>query len=219
MMNEYLTIILTILSIIIPVYATIYTGHIRIKNENKEGHKPYLVLGKIEKITSINRFVYFLAIVSDKIKRASLEEIDELTKRSTTVNVSVSLKNIGYGVASNIKFYDLETAEPIVGLQETSKTMNQKKFTTFDISKDREKKVQTCLITNRGNDVINTEQYCLLCVYQDLNENVYDFIIGIDVKEGGAYDFFAFQRSSHSYKSLIDLYKKNYHRIHKLYKK
>ena len=218
-MSEYLSIVLTILSIIIPVFATIYTGYIRIRNENKESHKPYLVLGEIEKLTNVNRFVYFLAILGDKIKKATKEEVEELSKRNSTVNVSLSLKNIGYGVASNIKFYDLETSKQILGLQESSKTMNQKRFTTFDIPKDREKKVQTCLINDRDERIINEESYCILCIYQDLNENIYDFIIGIDVKEGGAYDFFAFQRSSHSYNKLLKNYKKNYNKILNEYKK
>ena len=218
-MGDYFSIILTILSIIIPVFATIYTGYIRIKNENKESHKPYLVLGEIEKISSVNRFVYFLAILGSKIKKATPEEIEELSKGNGNVNVSLSLKNIGYGVASNIKFYDLETANQIIGLQDTSKTMNQKKFTTFDIPKDREKKVQTCLINDKGEELINEESYCILCIYQDLNENIYDFIIGIDVKEGGAYDFFAFQRSSHSYNKLLKNYKKNYKKILNEYEK
>lgn len=218
-MGDYLSIILTVLSIIIPVFATIYTGYIRIRNENREGHKPYLVLGEIEKISNVNRFVYFLAILGDKIKKSTIEEVEELSKQPTTVNVSLALKNIGYGVASNIKFYDLETSEQIIGLQETSKTMNQKKFTTFDIPKDREKKVQTCLINDRDEEKINAEGYCILCIYQDLNENIYDFIIGIDVKEGGSYDFFAFQRSSHSYNKLLKNYKKNYKKVLNDYKK
>ena len=218
-MSDYLSIILTILSIIIPVFATIYTGYIRIRNENKEGHKPYLVLGEIEKITTVNRFVYFLAILGDKIKKATPEEVDELSKRSSNVNVSLALKNIGYGVASNIKFYDLETSKQIIGLQESSKTMNQKRFTTFDIPKDSEKKVQTCLINDRNELEINEESYCILCINQDLNENIYDFIIGIDVKAGGAYDFYAFQRSSHSYNKLLRSFKKNYKSILHEYKK
>jgi hypothetical protein len=213
-MKEYLTIILTIASIIVPVFATIYTGYIRIKNENKESHKPYLILGEIEKIYNVNRFVYFLAIIGEKFKKKSnATEIEELSKEESNINISLALKNIGYGVASNIKFYDLNTASQIIGLQESSKTINQKKFTTFDIPKDNEKKVQTCLITEKENDVVMEESHCILCIYQDLNENIYDFIIGIDIKKGGAYDFFAFQKSSHSYKRLIKGKKKEYNKI------
>ena len=216
-MNDYFSIILTMMTIFIPVFATIYTGHIRIKNENKEGHKPYLVLGAIEKIATVNRFAYFLAILGNKIKKISADEVDELSKQQSNVNISLALKNIGYGVASNIKFYDLEVARQIIGLQDYSTTMNQKRFTTFDIPKHCEKKVQTCLISDK--DFISEDSYIILCVYQDLNQNIYDFIIGIDVKEGGAYDFYAFQRSSHSYNKFVKNYKKNYKMILNEYKK
>ena len=33
--------------------------------------------------------------------------------------------------------------------------------------------------------MLQNEEHCILCVYQDLNENIYDFIIGIDMKKGG----------------------------------
>lgn len=219
-MKDYLTIILTIASIIVPVFATIYTGYIRIKNENRESHMPYLILGEIEKIYNVNRFVYFLAIIGEKVrKKSDFTDIDSLSRKEGNINISLALKNIGYGVASNIKFYDLNTSNQIIGLQETSKTINQKKFTTFDIPKETEKKVQTCLITEKENGIILEESLSVLCIYQDLNENIYDFIIGINVKKGGAYDFFAFQRSSHSYKKLIKERHRQYKEIIKDYSK
>lgn len=213
-MNGHLTIILTVASIFIPVFATIYTGYIRIKNENRESHKPYLVLGEIEKIYNVNRFVYFLAIVGDRLRKKSNSiDLEKLSRKDGNINISLSLQNIGYGVASNIKFYDLNTANQIIGLQETSKTINQKKFTTFDIPKDNEKKIQTCLITDKESEIVLEESYSILCIYQDLNENIYDFIIGINIKQGGAYDFYAFQRSSHSYKRLIKNKRREYKKI------
>ena len=65
--------------------------------------------------------MYFLAIMGDKLKKVTPEEADELSKLDSTVKISLSLQNIGYGVASNIKFYDLESAKQIIGLQESSK--------------------------------------------------------------------------------------------------
>ena len=67
--------------------------------------------------------MYFLAIMGDKLKKVTPEEADELSKLDSTVKISLSLQNIGYGVASNIKFYDLESAKQIIGLQESSKEM------------------------------------------------------------------------------------------------
>jgi hypothetical protein len=216
-MNE-LTIILTIASIIVPVFATIYTAYIRVRNEKQEAHKPYLVIGEIEKLSNINRYGYFLAM-GPKLNNISNSDIERLSKQESNVNVALIIKNIGYGVASNIKFYDLDDVHQIIGLQETSENINQKKFTTFDIPKDSEKRVQTCLITETENDIAIDDGYRILCIYQDLNNNIYDFIIGIRLKSSGAYDFFAYQRSSNSYKKMIKNRNKAYKHILKEYGK
>ena len=44
---KFIDLLLPILSIVIPVFATVYTVNNRIKNENRENHKPYLLLDKI----------------------------------------------------------------------------------------------------------------------------------------------------------------------------
>lgn len=217
-MNDYFTLILTLATIIIPVFATIYTGYIRIKNENKEEHKPYLSLGQIETLKMVDRFSYFFIIFGKSYEKKPKKGIVLASRTEPTINISVTLKNIGYGVASNIKFYDLKTSQTILGVQERSEELNQKKFTTFDISKDTKKRVQVCILPSIEKDIIQKEEHCILCVYQDLNQNIYDFIIGIEMKSGGTYDFFAYQRSSHSYQNLVSDYKSNYKNIMKKYK-
>ncbi len=218
-MSDYLSILLTLITIIVPVFATIYTGYIRIRNENREEHKPYLALGELSRIDRIDRFSYFFIILGKYFYDKERQEILSESTKESHIRISLAFRNIGYGVASNIKLYDLNTAESVMGVQERSESINQKRSTTFDISKDTEKSVQTCVLVHEENGIIQPEQHCILCVYQDLNENIYDFIIGIDVKTGGAYDFFAYQRSSRSYDSLVSYYKKNYRSIMKKYKK
>ena len=51
---DALNLTFTILSILIPVFATIYTAYSRIRNENKETHKPYLVLDDIVEIEKVD---------------------------------------------------------------------------------------------------------------------------------------------------------------------
>ena len=63
--------------------------------------------------------------------------------------------------------------------------INQRLFTTFDIARDEEKKVQ--VIINYHNEQINMNR--ILCVYQDLNNK--------DVKWARNYDEF---------NSLVDKY-------------
>ena len=55
---DVLNLTFTILSIMIPVFATIYTGYSRIRNENRETHKPYLALDEITEINSVDIYSY-----------------------------------------------------------------------------------------------------------------------------------------------------------------
>ena len=131
------------------------------------------------------------------------------------INIKLVLKNIGYGVATNIKFYDLLTGEQIHGNQASNDDQNQKLFTTFDIQAGDEKAVQSRVINLVKDEV--TDHIRILCIYHDLNENIYNFIISINAKPNGHYDFFAYQQSSKSYKKWIKENNKEYKQILKKY--
>lgn len=197
---DVLNLTFTILSIAIPVFATIYTAYSRIRNENRETHKPYLVLDKIIKLEELNKYKYYLLFSKDA------------TISDNSLFVSLIIKNIGYGVASNIKFYNLSTGEEIEGMQERDSKQIQKLFTTLDIASQNEKRLQACICENKIDDNIK-----ILCIYKDLNENVYDFIINISIKENNNYHFFAYQPSSRSYKQWIKDNKRAYYKIYKKY--
>lgn len=196
MLELWINVLLPILSIAIPVFATVYTVNNRIKNENKEEHKPYLILRDVNDLEKIDEYNYYLNLVSD-----GKEEL----------NVELILDNCGYGVASNIKFYNLIDGEEIKGDQKTTKEQNQKLFTTFDIAANKEKKIQAKIKGSKENTI--------LCVYKDLNNNKYNFIITINLKENGHYDFYAYQPTSASYKRTIKQNQKSNKTIMKKYGK
>lgn len=210
----WIDILWPILSIGIPVFATLYTVNNRIKNENKENHKPYVILRKIEPLSKLDIYSYYLTLIgknyNDNITTDNLDK---------DICVSLILGNIGYGVASNIRFYDLLTAKQIQGHQTPTKELNQKLFTTFDIASNDEKEIQARIInTNFNEEGANIEDHNrILCVYQDLNKNIYSLIISINVKVKGHYDFFAYQPSSKSYRKWIRENKKQYKKIIKEY--
>lgn len=218
------SILIPVCSMVITVFATLYTVSGRIKNENKEKHKPYLILSKINHLQAIDEYKYYLTIIGrnyqEKEGLITLQKLENL-KKNNYLSISLVLNNIGYGVASNIKFYDLLTGEHIYGAQSSTKEKNQKLFTTFDIAMNNEKQVQAKVISVvKNNEQIEEIDHCrMLCVYQDLNGNVYDFIISINVKSDNSYDFFAYQRTSHSYAKWIKENKKQYKKILKQYKK
>ena len=212
-----------LLTVAIPVYATIFTVNNRIKNENKENHKPYLALKKVSDIELIDKYRYYLILLGrnylSKNDDVNLNDI-KLKENEKDIAVNLLIENIGYGVATNIRFYNLLTGKPIDGTQENSINRNQKLFTTFDIAANFEKQVQARIISsivNNKNGSIDDHNR-VLCIYKDLNNNIYNFIISINIKSTGHYDFFSYQPSSKSYKKWLLENKKNYKKIIKDYK-
>lgn len=214
-------VLIPVTSMIITVFATLYTVTERVKNENKEKHKPYLALNDIDKLDSIDEYKYYLTVLGKNYKEEhqnwSIDEVNKIEEKDY-IMVRFLLDNIGYGVASNIKFYDLLTGEQIKGTQTPSKDKIQKLVTTFDIASNKQKQVQAKILNKIGKE--EPQDHCkILCIYQDLNGNTYDFILRLNIKSNDSYDFSTYQRTSHSYAKCISQYKKNYERIIKEYKK
>lgn len=218
MIMLWIDILLPVLTILIPVFTTIYTVTNRIKNENREEHKPYIILDSIKDVDSLDTHKYFLTAVGRNYKEEYENNSEKIDDNQICLNLV--LKNIGYGVASNIKFYDLLTGVEIHGTQDSIKDKNQKLFTTFDIAKDEIKNVQMKVISllKEEDGIIKEDHNRILCVYEDLNNNVYSTIITINMKEKSHYDFFAYQPTSRSYKRWIKENRKEYKKIYKEYK-
>lgn len=212
----FLNIVLPIMSIVIPVFATVYTVNKRIKAQTRENHQPHLVLEKIRNISAIDKYKYYLTLVGRNYRdtNTNIEELIKLEKEDL-LNIELVLKNIGYGVATNIKFYNLLTGEQVYGSQKSSSSQDQQLYTTLDIGDNEEKKISAQIISSvkEKDGILKEDHNRILCVYKDLNNNVSNFIIIINVKQDNHYDYFAYQPSSLSYKKWIKENKKNYKKI------
>lgn len=218
-MEKY-TFLLTIASIIIPVCATIFVSVYTVESRVKAEHKPYIVLDAIENISKLDKCYYFIIMLGNKIrKKYSNNSPDNIVDSNSGINVKIKLRNIGYGVATNIRFYDLNTGRKIYGNQEVSSDMIQQLFTTFDIASHEAKSVQTSLLIKEIDGKVIEDTINTLCIYQDLNGNVYNFVFGINIKSGGGYNYYAYQPSSHSYKKLMKKYRLEKMKIFIDYKK
>ena len=162
-----------LVAILIPVMATIHTLNMRLRNENREKHQPYLILESITNLFHLNKNKYYLTIYSE-----------DNIKNSNELKIEIFLKNIGYGVATNVKFYDMNQADQINGCQRLNDNVNQKLFTTFDIASAEDRKVQVVIRYNRNL----SNNYRIVCVYQDLNHNVYNFMMAINIKRRNKFD-------------------------------
>ena len=87
-LNEvWVNILLPVLTILIPVFTTIYTVNRRVENENKESHKPYLVLRKINKIKELDIYSYHLLIIGRNFRKYNhLLSDSEVTKFLPIIN-------------------------------------------------------------------------------------------------------------------------------------
>lgn len=174
-----------LIAILIPIIATIHTLNMRLKNENREKHQPYLVLGDVNHVYLIDKNKYYFIM-----------NLEENAKKTNELKLEIFLKNIGYGVATNVKFYDLNDATQLKGCQELDENVNQKLFTTFDIASKDEKRIRMIIKYN----FIYPKPIKILCIYQDLNYNEYNFIIGINIKKKNKFDYYSYEPSSLSYK-------------------
>ncbi|MDD3392280.1 MAG: hypothetical protein PHE54_01930 [Bacilli bacterium] len=212
----WIDVLLPILTIAVPVFVTVYTVNMRLKNQNRENHQPYLVLKKIESLSDLDYYSYYLTLIGHNYNCMSDKEKADENKK--IIKIAIILQNIGYGVATNIRFYNLLDGKQIDGTQESNKEQNQKLFTTFDIAINSEKSVQTKIISFLDDGLMKEDHNRILCVYKDLNNNIYDLIISINIKNNNHYNFFAYQPSSRSYKKWIKENKKEYKKIIGMYK-
>ena len=206
---ETYTFILTIASIIIPVCATILAAVYTVSGRVKAEHKPYIVLDNITNISGLDRAYYFIVMLGNKIRKKYPEkEINNMIEQNSNIDVKIKLRNIGYGVATDICFYNLDNGEKIIGHQEVKEKLDQQLFTTFDIAATESKSVQTSLVVKESEGKILEDSINILCLYQDLNGNIYNFMFAINIKSGGGYNYYAYQPSSHSYSKIMKKYKK-----------
>ena len=177
-MEIYISILLSIATLIITILTTIYTVNKRIENEKRETHMPYIILEKVLSLKEIDKHKYYLTFYGRNYNLRKPKKTD-----ITYIPIEIALKNIGYGVATNIKFYDLLTGKPIEGTQESDKEANQKLFTTLDAGVNEIKKIQAQLIGSilTKRKTVIEEHNRILCVYKDLNEHVYTFIFCINI--------------------------------------
>jgi hypothetical protein len=211
---EEFTFVLTIASIIIPVCATIICAVYTVEKRVKAEHKPYIVLDSIQTVNLLDKCLYFIVLVGNKFKNKSNGSENESDPMiDNNINVKIKVKNIGYGVATNVRFYNLDTGLKINGNQVVDNRINQQLFTTFDIAANDDRSVQTSLAVIKENNVIVEDSINTLCIYQDLNGNVYNFVFVVDIKSGGGYSYYAYQPSSHSYQELMKKYSKQKHKI------
>ena len=64
---DKITILFSLLTIIVTVFVAVYTVHGRVKNENKEKHKPYLVLKALQILKNLDQYKYYITLKKNEV--------------------------------------------------------------------------------------------------------------------------------------------------------
>ena len=174
------TIFISIIIMIFTIHSVNENTKKQIDNQNKEAYKPWLKLIGCEK-TSIENIKYSFSTNSAKSGE------DTLSGEDTFPNayITITLKNIGNGLAHNISFYNLTTGEYCRRTQSIEQNIPQKYPSTEEIEKGGELKIPFYISykPSQGESFLDIDLCQIICNYKDLNNNNYKLLFGCFFKK------------------------------------
>lgn len=209
--------------IIVPIVIAGITAYVNIKyvnkntnrqisNQNIQSTRPRLKLEEVIKANS-----------KDMNKKGSYELISKNVDKAQDILLffKITLKNIGYGIANDIKFFNLHNGCICPQKLFMNFHENQTMFQTEEIANGDKCSFDFRIIFNQQEkNVVGIEDdnVLLLCNYKDLYNTNYNLIIGIrykgkNYKDIDVVDYFYYQEGTYYYDEIIKKYKKNYENI------
>ena len=210
--------------IIVPIAVAGITTYVNIKyvnentnkqilNQNIQSTRPRL---KLEEVIKSNP--------KEINKKGTYEVVSKNANRTQDdilLFYKIILKNIGYGIANDIKFYNLHNGNICLQRIFMNFNENQTVFQTEEIANGDECDFNFRIIFNQQQKnvvEIENDAVLLLCNYKDLYNTNYKLIIGIrykgkNNKDTELVDYFYYQEGTYFYEKIINKYRDNYEKI------
>lgn len=160
----------------------------QIRNQNKESHRPYL---KFFDINDCNEdfFNSYIAVKNNEGKNTE----------EKTVYTKIEIKNVGYGIATNIHLLGFaNTVISKAGIEEKRET--GKLFSVLDIGSSEESIIKITLASNENST--NTT-YDLMLFYTDLNKNIYSTMLLIEVNKNELWNLYYYPNGTLNFDDII----------------
>lgn len=233
---DYLNLILSTITIVVSIGATIINIWLvnkntnkQIENQNKETYRPRLRMKSI-KVVEHNSWERYLYAHSKKYENEN---------NCIRLYANIELENIGNGIANDISFYMLHSGNKCLEIQTESKEQNQLLNSTLEIPKDKTDNIKFLFSFNKDSinqesEFLDNEDFIILiCNYKDLNNN-YKMLIGFILKKynpfkieytdeleigkiynDGKYSAYYYQEDTNSYRGMVEknIYASNYKTI------
>jgi hypothetical protein len=217
--------IVTIVATILNVWAVNKNTTKQIDNQNKQTYQPHLKKGdsKFVSVKSIENSIHYF--VKSKYCPKTKKDLGKAC-------LEIELCNHGYGIATNINFYNLLTGELISTVEDIN--VNRDDRESVEILKDEIGKFDFIIDFNKSkcnpSKIQDNDYLFILCDYQDLNQNHYKLIIKSQFVEAiidnfSKYDELActtnddyYQEGTYIYRKTIENYKDKYSKIEEIIK-
>ncbi|MBQ8300203.1 MAG: hypothetical protein IJX99_10230 [Clostridia bacterium] len=208
----------TVVTVFFSVYIATCMTNKQIRINSKESYRPRLRLKDLQRIEKNNDIYQYIVDAKNINKKISGDEY---------VSVKINLENIGNGLAQNIRFYSLHNAEECVRVQSVNTKKEQKNFSTEEIVNggSEEFVFDIHYKIKKDKKAFERADYALiLCEYTDINENPYEILMGITIKnkieneEGEKIpiiDYYYYQGGTESFERMIEKNKEQYKKIKK----
>lgn len=203
---------------ILSAYIVIIMTNRQIEIQSKETYRPRLKL-EFAKIKRKSEHIYLYDLMSENMKKKNIWSDNYKIAR-----LNIRLKNIGVGLAQDIKFYSLNNGNECVRTLYINKEKSQKTFSTEEIPINESLSFDFDFkyYINKTEEEFKEDFSLILCHYKDINGNEYKVLIGVNVKNEIEYengfvkiiiDSYYCQENTEKYSKIVGKYKKNYTKI------
>jgi hypothetical protein len=180
----------------------------QIKNQNKELHKPYIVVENFStKLAESPPNNYNEYSIYNALKK--------LNDYPSGINSIFEIKNVGYGLATNIMFYGI--SETIAHRLDIDKEDDVQYFFTKYLSHDDVNNMEIMVSPKQVDSNYLPTTFNLMMFYSDLNFNIYSTLISITMPGRSKITFHP--QNTINYRLLLNTHKVNYKKLLKEYVK
>lgn len=175
--SVFIPLIIAGITTVVNVWLVNKNTNKQIKNQNKETYRPRLKLKKVEQCVSNLNVVNYIK------SNDYIEKMSEKLKFRCKFNIT--LENIGYGFAHDVKFFNLISGKRCIKRQTHDSRESKKGFSTIDINKNGKDDIifhTDFYFDQNKEEWFPTMDKCyILVVYNDLNQNSYTMLIDIQL--------------------------------------
>lgn len=171
-----INIVIAIITLVGIIGTIIYTNKntiLQINNQNKQSYRPYIRIDKIEVVTNNEPEDQYTNMFDQYYNDIYLGKNNSKTPVNAPIGIRIELKNIGFGIAKNVKIFDMKKCKELkirIIKEEGAYIINNNSNYDLAISEIIPIKIVVKYIKEK-KEISDFSNYAVF--YEDINGNVY----------------------------------------------